>query len=214
ELPVTMVPVLRRASRIAARPYRQTPLDFVDDLKPSWALNVQTFMKMPVGPSERPIQRIGDTWLPWLTWTERTCLCLATMVYSAIHLSGWNFHFPTRTEQILWRVSSLILLGATSVFWLLKCPAIIWRHHGGQELFVRFFTRKSNPPASQQKCLHETPFEPRELPLVWEFWGIFPVAFIYALARFYIVVESILSLRSLPLTAYLTVDGSSFIPNI
>ncbi|KAF4769277.1 hypothetical protein HAV15_008549 [Penicillium sp. str.  len=76
---ISMGQVLQEAGPIAARPYRQTPLDFVDDLRPSWALNIQTFMKMPVGHFQRPIPRIGDSRLPWLTWTESSFLCLATL---------------------------------------------------------------------------------------------------------------------------------------
>lgn len=44
---ISMGQVLQEASPISARAYRQTPLDFVDDLRPSWALNIQTFMKDP-----------------------------------------------------------------------------------------------------------------------------------------------------------------------
>ncbi|KAF2193614.1 hypothetical protein K469DRAFT_549960 [Zopfia rhizophila CBS 207.26] len=209
---VTVAQVLQEAGPIAARPYRQTPLDFVDDLTPSWALNVQPFMKMPVGPFKRPIPRIGDSRLPWLTWTENSCLCFGTMVYASIHMTGWNFHFPTRVEQILWRVSSLILLGATVAFWILESLAMGWRYGGGQELFTRLFTQRSK--SSPQEYSHETPFEPRELPLAWEFWSIFPIAFIYAAARVYILVEALLGLRSLPLSAYLTVDWASLFPHI
>ncbi|KAF2178265.1 hypothetical protein K469DRAFT_803522 [Zopfia rhizophila CBS 207.26] len=197
-------------------------------------------MKMPVGPFERPIPRIGDSRLPRLTWTENSCLCFGTMVYASIHMTGWNFQFPTRVEQILWRASSLILLGATVAFWIIESLAMGWRYGGGQELFTRLFTQRSKSrPAelttsnsnsnsniangttqtsgtveSQQEYSHETPFEPRELPLAWEFWSIFPTAFIYAAARVYILVEALLGLRSLPLSAYLTVDWASLFPHI
>lgn len=255
-----MADVIRQAGPIASNPYRQTPLDFVDDLTPSWALNIQPFMKMPVGPFQRPLPRIGDSRLPWLTWTENSCLCLGTMVYASIHLAGWNFHFPSRVEQILWRVSSLILVGSTIAFWFLESLAMGWRYGGGQEFFERLFTQRgkaksgalelgvttaisnetesinniatktntlktrketsqdkgnvTDMTASQQQYQHETPFEPRELPLVWEFWSIFPIAVIYAFARGYLLVEALLSLRSLPWTAYSTVQWTNFIPHL
>src|SRR5436190_6759866 len=40
------------------RPWRLTPLDFVDENGPGYSVNVQPFMKMPVIPPDRPIQRI------------------------------------------------------------------------------------------------------------------------------------------------------------
>lgn len=232
----TMAQVLREAGPIAARPYRQTPLDFVDDLTPSWALNVQTFMKMPVGPFERPVPRIGDSRLPWLTWTESSLLSLATFAYASIHLVGWNFTFPSHIERILWRVSSLIILGTTTAFWMLESTAMWFRYGSGQDLLNRIrarhkalsqvdegssleskqdsdvATKETSGPERDYR--HEVPFEPRELPLVWEFWSIFPIAFIYAAARVYILVEALVGLRSLPLSAYLTVDWAQYFPHI
>jgi hypothetical protein len=37
------------------------------------------------------------------------------VTYSAIFVSGWNFPFPSKSERILWNVSSLTILGFTSV---------------------------------------------------------------------------------------------------
>ena len=32
------------------------------------------------------------------------------VIFGAIHLIAWNFHFPTRAEQLLWRISCLFLV--------------------------------------------------------------------------------------------------------
>jgi hypothetical protein len=29
------------------------------------------------------------------------------LIFGAIHIAGWNFHFPSMTEQLLWRISSI-----------------------------------------------------------------------------------------------------------
>ena len=34
-------------------------------------------------------------------------LLLGSVIFGGIHLAAWNFHYPTRTEQLLWRISSL-----------------------------------------------------------------------------------------------------------
>jgi len=55
-------------------------MDFVDDLCPSWSLNIQTFMNMPLGPFERPMPRFGNDRLPYrLEQRQNTALCLATL---------------------------------------------------------------------------------------------------------------------------------------
>lgn len=59
----------------------------------------------------------------------------------------------------------------------------------------------------------EEAWAPKQLPLVWEFWTIFPVAFIYALARFYILVEPIVGLRSMEAGAFQTVNWMGFLPH-
>jgi hypothetical protein len=35
-------------------------------------------------------------------------LVLIILPFTACHLIGWNFHFPTRTEQLLWRIASVL----------------------------------------------------------------------------------------------------------
>lgn len=111
-------------------------------------------------------------------------------------------------------MSSLILLGTTVAFWILESMAMWCRYGGGQGILIKLFTTRtatadsagSTEPkqtytANDNTYLHETPFEPRELPLTWEFWSIFPIAFIYGTARTYILIETLVGLRSLPWTA-------------
>jgi hypothetical protein len=38
-------------------------------------------------------------------------LCFATLLFTAIHVAGWNSDFPTPLERLLWRSSSLMLFG-------------------------------------------------------------------------------------------------------
>ena len=40
---------------------------------------------------------------------------LAWSVFGALHAIAWNYDFPTGTEKILWRVSSLVLAGVPAV---------------------------------------------------------------------------------------------------
>ncbi|TFK66608.1 hypothetical protein BDN72DRAFT_880207 [Pluteus cervinus] len=40
----------------------------------------------------------------------RLMSCLIGMIFAGIHFIAWNSHFPTRTEILLWRSSSLVVL--------------------------------------------------------------------------------------------------------
>ncbi|CAM1506502.1 Fc.00g061430.m01.CDS01 [Cosmosporella sp. VM-42] len=72
-----------------SRPWKTTPLDFVDENGPGWSLNVQPFMKMPVVPSHRPIQRIPDDSFPMNPYgAQEYCVCFATLLLTGLHITG------------------------------------------------------------------------------------------------------------------------------
>jgi hypothetical protein len=54
---------------------------------------------------------------PDATWVTSgmVALCLG---FGAIHVGGWNFHFPSITEQLLWRVSSVACVVLPLAFFL------------------------------------------------------------------------------------------------
>lgn len=200
----------------ALEPWRETPLDFIDDLKPSWSLNVQTFMKMPVGPFERPLPRFGNDRLPHLKGKHKVMLCVATLIYAAIHLVGWNFVFPTRTEQLLWRISSSFIFGTTLVFWFIE-TACSWHRSGYWQRSYNHTFRPAQAEAAEETRmarLARKTSRTKTLPSKWEFWCIFPLAVIYAAARGYQIVEIFVGLRALPQATYEQVNWTHFLPHI
>jgi len=42
---------------------------------------------------------------------EGPFVVLIILAFTACHLVGWNFYFPTRTEQLLWRIASVLCAG-------------------------------------------------------------------------------------------------------
>ncbi|KIJ14010.1 hypothetical protein PAXINDRAFT_100365 [Paxillus involutus ATCC 200175] len=40
------------------------------------------------------------------------------MIFGALHTIAWDFQFPSQTEKTMWRVASLTLIGAPSIFFL------------------------------------------------------------------------------------------------
>ena len=91
----------------ALRPYRQALLDFIDDLCPSWSLNVQTFMHVPFGPFENLL------------------LFVATLTYVSVHVCAWDRMFPVRIENFLWRTGSITLLCSTITFCLFNIGEVV-----------------------------------------------------------------------------------------
>ncbi|KAK3326033.1 hypothetical protein B0H66DRAFT_588703 [Apodospora peruviana] len=123
--------------------WRTTPLDFVDANGPGWAMNVQPFMKMPVISPERPIRRIPNDRFPMDPYGfQEYCLCFATLLFTAVHVAGWNFSFPTELERILWRVSSLVLFSVTAAFWMLETVAS-WMRLGRWRRLYLWLTDRS-----------------------------------------------------------------------
>ena len=205
--------VLSEGGAPAVRPYRQTPMDFVDDLCPSWSLNIQTFINMPIGPFERPISRFGNDRFPYLELRDNTVLFIATLIYAAIHVSAWNWTFPSRIEKTLWRLASMILLGSTFAFWVFENIAVWYRYNGGEIFFYRVLNQLDRLE-DIEKLRIEKAANPRKLPLRGEFWSIFPLALIYAIARTYLLVEAFLGLRNLEASAFTNVNWSIYFPHV
>lgn len=199
--------------------WRTTPLDFIDENGPGWSMNVQPFVKLPVIPPERPIQHIPNDRFPMNPYgCQEYLLCFATLLFTAIHVAGWNFSFPTDLEKILWRVSSLVLLGVTAAFWLLETAASWIRLRRWKWIWLWATAREALPEFEKRREEHlrvvETKREPTELPLAWEFWTISFVALLYGLARLYMIVESFLELRYVDSTAFATVNWSLYFPHV
>ena len=111
-----------------------------------------------------------------------------TAAYGGIHLSAWKFEFPSRIESMIWRTACFIIMG--SPFALLAVPswARIWK-------------------ASLDSVL--------EALIEGVSFGFFGLLFLcYAAARLYLVVESFISLRHVPIGVYAAVPWVQNIPHV
>lgn len=123
-----------------------------------------------------------------------------TLAYFGIHLAGWNFHFPTHVEQILWRISSLTLLGLL-VFYLIAVTIGTFL----AEPVSRAFFKNSE----EKTILGVASLLPRSVAFLMHF----PVVAAYCVARGYIIVEGFVNLRALPSTAFESVNWPNFVPH-
>lgn len=198
------------------KPWRTTPLDFVDENGPGWSINVQPFMGMPVIPPERPIRRIPNDRFPMNPYgAQEYCVCFATLLFAGIHVAGWNFSFPTRLEQMLWRSASLVLFGVTAAFWALETIASWVRLGRWTWLYLRVMDPKRLPEFEKEREERLSVVRvAAQLPLPWEFWSILPVALLYGISRLYLIAEAFLELRSVDATAFVGVGWTDYLPHI
>ncbi|CAI6309122.1 unnamed protein product [Periconia digitata] len=203
---------------IGNRSWDLTPLDFVDENGPGYSVNVQPFMKMPVIAPERPIQRIPNDRFPTNPYgAQEYLLCLATLIFTGIHVAGWNFDFPTNIERLLWRISSLLLFGITVAFWFFEIIASWVRLGRWKAIYLYVFDREGLRKHNRRMLQRQQTLVKRsmtELPLLWEFATITPLAIVYGVARLYLIVESFAELRNIHGSAYVNVEWINFVPHV
>lgn len=150
-----------------------------------------------VGASVRGIVAMLSGWYPTFDTTKLTRgqkwlagfgLVIAT-IFGAIHCAGWSFMFPSRTEQLLWRVSAIAI--------------------SGLPLFAI---------ASTRICvdMHEMLVPDHRAQLLAA--GFVLMGFLctaaYIMARVTLLVLPFIALRSLTPEVYQTVQWTTFIPHL
>lgn len=148
-------------------------------------------------------------------------------IFGMIHCLAWHFQFPSLPEQILWRVSSSILIG---ICLCMLAAAIL--HSLGINFCLKRNSKPSSPPSSIdpvkaakttdkfrlaaltiRSTVRIAKNPPSRRDIVLEVvWSILAVCFV--LARLSLLVLSIVELRALPASAFDTVRWSGFIPHI
>jgi hypothetical protein len=119
-------------------------------------------------------------------------VAIIATIFGAMHCIAWSFPFPSRSERILWRISSL---NTTSI------PAVVLMI----ALLGNWIEKNKSKKEWHWILAVVTP--------VYFFFAHF-FALLYVLARVSLVVVAFASLRSMPSGAYCTVSWSSFIPHI
>lgn len=170
--------------------HSDTPLDFADPLQ-------YTSEYFPLnhlwGEQRRPLPRIPNDRDSLLhSWKVVLVVAIPTAAFGLLQLAAWNFTFPTRQEQMLWRytcVSNGIVLGIGCA---LEAGAILSSGYtkSGLHTFNDYKTRWS-----------------------WNIAFIVPGA-MYVSASLIVIIETIISLRALPPSCFTTVQWTTFIPHL
>lgn len=121
-------------------------------------------------------------------------LGILPLIYGGIHLAAWNFDFPSHVESILWKVSSFIIMGLIPVVLLLFLLGV----------FVGEYLTSWNTFLSVEENI--------EIAYVM---GLAILGFLlYGFARIFLVVESFISLRHVPIGVYAAVPWVQNIPHV
>jgi hypothetical protein len=123
--------------------------------------------------------------------------------YFGIHLVAWRFAFPSRTERLLWRVATFILMGLSAVYFL----AVMVSNYLAPYFARRFLKVSDTDFHAPIELAHKLPHWLAVLIHV-------PFFLAYALARLYIIVEGFCHLRALAETAYSTIKWENFLPHM
>jgi hypothetical protein len=208
----TIEQILCQAGDAAEKPFRETPLDFIDNQGPSWSTDVMAKFRIPTGPRERPLQRLANDRIPQRMGVINVIvLCILTLLYASIHLTGWNFHFPSHAEMILWRVCSAILFGTTTVFWFVD-RAMAWRRYG---FWQYWFNLVFHPGKAEILAAHAREHPPPPFRLSWVECVLCTILGVnYTAARLYLIIEVFLGLRVVPKSTYTVVQWTSFLPHV
>ncbi|KAL8951766.1 MAG: hypothetical protein Q9222_002287 [Ikaeria aurantiellina] len=202
--------ILKEAGSIAKDPYKQTPLDFIDNQSPSWLTEVQPHLRFRTGPQMRPLPRFTNDRFPVIgAGPDAVFLFLFTMAYCGLHFVAWSFSFPTPLERYLWRAASIAIGACAFIFWV--CETYQDGHRLGrwERWYAKIVTsEKDGRINTMEKARRNRRFIP-----VWEVIVMTPVTLVYTVARTYIVIEVFLSQRSLPVGAFESVQWSEFVPH-
>jgi hypothetical protein len=140
--------ILNEAGDAAREPYKFTPFDFVGRDKSSWILywtywiNILRNLGIVFASKKRPIDKIPDDLFRDLTTPTTILLFVVPISYAAIHIAGWDFHFPTHVERTIWHVATLATISSITTYWIVDF--IMW--HGTmwiREVWSKWFGQDS-----------------------------------------------------------------------
>jgi hypothetical protein len=144
-----------------------------------------------------PITDTTDT-TAWGLIIFLTTICA---LYGGIHLSSWNFDFPSNTERLLWKISGIITVSAS----LLTPGWLIWMEWIFDSGFVHamrnlLFGWSGSTPGGNILRIY--------------ICIVVVTSPVLIAARLFLVIESFISLRDVPAGAYATVPWAQYIPHI
>jgi hypothetical protein len=190
ETDFSMAGILVKGGEAAGVLWRDTPLDFAEPL-------TYTSERFPLnrlrGVRKRPLPRLpNDRDMRLHDLRSVILVAIPTAAFGTFHLIGWNFDFPTRVEQLLWRG---VCLGGGTVL-AIGCAveaASIIQHNYTTTSLTNLNGYKLRWPANLM---------------------FFIPGFLYVSSRIIVIVEVAITLRALPQACYSTVQWTELFPHV
>jgi hypothetical protein len=171
--------------------WKASPLEKFDDLRPNFFDDAWRLVSGKKGLSQQEQKiRFRNDRLPPLErdWLLNWIGFALSLTFGAVYVAGWNISFPTHTETVIWRVCIITTMSLVIAYWIL-------------DLLVEFHE-------SGKKKTEKKPVPPIKIAVSAV------IALIYVFIRMYILMEPYLALRSLPPTAFQTINWSEFFPHL
>lgn len=165
-------------------------------------------------PTQRqPVQRVpDDATLPPTRIPAKIILSLIlpSMLHSTIHLLGWDLEYPTDIERQLWRAAAVTLTAASCVSIAVTRLLALVGYRGRYSLVYFWVNADHDEPEGDQRGGLRRPA--RSFPLLEVFLWLSTAGLI--IARLYIIVEVVVSLRAMPRDVFITVNWIDFLPHV
>jgi len=193
-------------------------------------MNILRKMNIVFATKQRPIDKIPDDLFHPLSPRAMVILFLFQTGYAAVHLSGWNFHFPSPIERLLWQIATLVMTGSIVAYWVVDLFA--WHIHPALKRYIKrdrpkTITSESNETSAPNSSCLFTKLRPvaanlrnnspgHDPSLTVPLKAIIPlniIAVCYCFARAYIILEDFVNLRAQPSSAYVSIRWSAFLPH-
>jgi hypothetical protein len=152
----------------------------------------------------------GHTFLPPLA------IAISTALYGGLHAAAWHSFFPTEVEKWFWRVSSTVIAASGLLFaYGIVLDRLYWNFYWNLRLNdYRPSVRRAARALEQVMKLLS--LNGSNFGVMTGFGGIVYVSLgaCCVIARVYLVVESFISLRKVPVEVYQTPDWTQWIPHL
>ncbi|KAG9233536.1 hypothetical protein BJ875DRAFT_511829 [Amylocarpus encephaloides] len=224
--------IVLRAENAVDVPYIQTPLDFISRVDFPWSrywsnwINILRQMGIVFGPQVRPVCRFENTNFLVLPGYTEFIFVFMSMLYSALFICGWNYDFPTRTEQVLWRTASVTMMVTILLRWVITEFAFTLYPKHQKKLDVENGKEAKTAPSADggwlmkkirfaAACIRNNSVS-KDPGLAVPLKAILPVylcCFFYCCSRTYLLIADVFQLRSLRPSAYDTVRWLDYVPH-
>ena len=182
---------------LAARASRRIREELYED-SPKSSVNYFTFNTHSIFLDRKGLR--ASFYAYFCAWASGGLVAALTICisYGAAHATAWAFVFPTEVERLLWRLACVDTIAGVISLLAIFSVVVFLHEHGHKLLLKSFFAREPGVMSWLYRLVI----------LI----GIlnFPL---FILSRLYIITETFISLRHVPLGVYQTVQWTDYIPH-